>query len=68
MQTIDSIRNTYIMDLNVQFKSQILLVGPTGTGKTINAIGAINQNYSNENYANLITSFSGKTTCNQIQR
>ena len=44
------------------------MVGPTGTGKTINVKGQLDNHYSNSTYTNLVTSFSGKTSCTQIQR
>ena len=46
----------------------MLLTGPTGTGKTVNIINELNINYFNDTCTNLITAFSGQTTCNQVQR
>jgi len=45
-------------------KTHLLLTGPTGTGKTINVINEIGNNYLNETFTNLITAFSGQTGCN----
>lgn len=42
----------------------MLMTGPTGTGKTVNIVNTLNNNYFNEKYTNLITAFSGQTTCN----
>ena len=42
----------------------MLIVGNTGTGKTVNVISELNLNYFNDIYSNLITAFSGKSNCN----
>jgi dynein heavy chain, axonemal len=34
----------------------------------VNIINELNTSYFNENCTNLITAFSGQTTCNQVQR
>lgn len=44
------------------------MVGPTGTGKTVNVSNELSNNYFNEEYTYLITQFSGKTSCNQAQK
>mmetsp|Transcript_28833 Transcript_28833/g.26129 ORF Transcript_28833/g.26129 Transcript_28833/m.26129 type:complete len:231 (-) Transcript_28833:4793-5485(-) len=46
----------------------ILFTGPTGTGKTISIVNEINNHFSNEDYANLTTCFSGQTGANQVQK
>ena len=43
----------------LNYKVHFLIVGASGTGKTLNIKNLINQNYSNEVFANLITGFSG---------
>jgi dynein heavy chain, axonemal len=37
----------------------MLLTGPTGTGKTVNIVSDITNNFMNETFTNLITAFSG---------
>ena len=36
VQTMDSVRNTYLMDLLLPCDKHVIMVGATGTGKTIN--------------------------------
>ena len=62
--TTDSIRNTFLINLNLGSKKNMLIVGNTGTGKTVNVISELNLNYFNDTYSNLITAFSGKSNCN----
>ena len=65
---MDSIRNNHLLSLSIETFTHLLLVGPTGTGKTVNVGGELSKKYFNETYTNLFTAFSGKTTCNQIQK
>ncbi len=64
--TIDSIRNNFLLELYIDQKQNYLLVGPTGTGKTVHVINILNQKYYNETFTNLITAYSGQTKCNQV--
>lgn len=64
--TIDSIRNKYFLKVNIEIRKNLLMVGNTGTGKTVNIVNELNNNYFNDTFSNLITAFSGRTTCNQI--
>jgi dynein heavy chain len=52
--------------LNITLKKNLLLVGGTGTGKTLNVVNQLNNNYYNATYTNLITAFSGRSMSNQI--
>ena len=72
--TIDSVRNVHFLHLYLDLKQHLLLTGPTGTGKTVNIVNELNLFFYNEKYntyfrfTNLITAFSGQTTCNQVQK
>ncbi len=46
--TTDSVRNNYFLHLCVRNCIHVLICGPTGTGKTVNIVNQINQNYFNE--------------------
>ena len=39
--TVDSIRNNFFLSLCVDLKKHFLLVGPTGTGKTVNVVNEL---------------------------
>jgi dynein heavy chain len=66
--TVESLRTAWFMNLMSTNKKHILFTGPTGTGKTISIVNEININFSNDQYANLTTCFSGQTGANQLQR
>ncbi len=63
--TTDSIRNTFLLQLLVREKKHVLMVGDTGTGKTINIAQFLQQ--LPQEYVPLTTAFSAQTTANQIQ-
>lgn len=46
----------------------ILFSGPTGTGKSVQILNELNNNYYNQHYTFLSTAFSGQTNVNQIQK
>ena len=66
--TIDSIRNNYFLHQNIKNKMHILFSGPTGTGKSVQILNELYQNYYNPTYTFLSTAFSGQTVANQVQR
>ena len=66
--TSESLRISFFMNLMVKNSKHILFTGPTGTGKTISILNELNQNFLNEDYANLATVFSGQTQANQLQK
>lgn len=47
IQTLDSIRNTILLNINISMKRNLLMFGPSGTGKTKNIINELNTNYFN---------------------
>lgn len=66
--TVDSIRNNYFLHLNIKNKMHILFSGPTGTGKSVQIINELTNNYYNQYYTFLSTAFSGQTNVNQVQK
>ena len=66
--TNDSIRNDHLLNFYIEHKIHMLMSGQTGTGKTVNIVSQLNQNYFNSTFTNLQTAFSGQTTANQCQR
>lgn len=51
----------------VKHDEHILLIGPTGTSKTITVKDALSRFFLNEKYANMQISFSGQTKANDVQ-
>ena len=66
--TVDSIRVNAMIDRMLFNKSHILLVGPTGTGKSISVLNEMANKFENENYTYIGLAFSAQTSANQTQR
>ena len=64
--TKDSICYTYLLDTLVRNQKNVLMTGPTGTGKTVNILGHL-QNGLPEKYIPITISFSAQTSANQTQ-
>lgn len=66
IETIETVRQTYFLDLLFKSNHKCLFVGPTGTGKS-----SIVANYlhklSPENYLLINLSFSARTSASQTQ-
>jgi dynein heavy chain, axonemal len=64
--TNDSICYTYLLDILVRNKKHVLMTGPTGTGKTVNIQGHL-QNGLPDKFVPIPISFSAQTSANQTQ-
>jgi len=64
--TLDSVRYTYLLDLLVTNKKHVLMVGDTGTGKTVNIMKHLQGGFS-DTYVPLCLMFSAQTSANQVQ-
>eukprot|EP01033_Poteriospumella_lacustris_P000280 gene286-182_t len=64
--TKDSICYTYLLDILVRNKKHVLMTGPTGTGKTVNILGHL-QNGLPDKYIPITIAFSAQTSANQTQ-
>jgi dynein heavy chain, axonemal len=62
----DSICYTFLLDTLIKKKKHVLMTGPTGTGKTVNIQGLL-QNGLPEKYIPITMSFSAQTSANQTQ-
>ena len=64
--TSDSARNLYLLKLLISNEKNVLNVGPTGTGKSLNIAQLITKILSDEfQYISMV--FSAQTGCNQTQ-
>lgn len=63
--TIDTVRNSYIVDVLVKIKKNVMLVGATGTGKTVLAMQLLKD--LPETHSQLVVNFSAATTSNAVQ-
>jgi dynein heavy chain len=64
--TNDSICYTYLLDILVRNGMHVLMTGPTGTGKTVNIQGHL-QNGLPDKYVPITIAFSAQTGANQTQ-
>lgn len=64
--TADSFRSTYITKMLLENDVHVMLPGPTGTGKSINAYNLISSGMG-EIYQYIPITFSAQTSANQTQ-
>ena len=64
--TIDSVRNTFLLDLLLSQGKHVLCVGPTGTGKSVTIVEKLTKAMPPE-ITPVFINFSARTTENQIQ-
>ena len=65
--TKDTVRYNYLMDLMITHDIPMLLVGPTGTGKSKYISGKLLNGLPKEKYIPMFINFSARTSSNQIQ-
>lgn len=64
---VDSIRIQYLLKNLLIYKKHILIVGSTGTGKSITIMNELKSSFYNEEYMYMGLSFSAQTSANQTQ-
>ena len=64
--TMDSIRNTFLLDLLVKNGKHVMCVGPTGTGKTLTIVEKLAKGMERE-FSPVFVSFSAQTSANITQ-
>ncbi|KAG8186375.1 hypothetical protein JTE90_026794 [Oedothorax gibbosus] len=65
--TVDTVRYAYLMDLAIRHKRPLLLVGPTGTGKTAYVQDKMMKGLDRETYVPSFIAFSTQTSASQAQ-
>lgn len=63
---MDNVRNTALIGYLFTNETNILCVGPTGSGKTLTVSAKLSRNMPNKYICDFMT-FSARTTANQIQ-
>lgn len=64
----DSIRVSRVFNILINAGRHVLLVGPTGTGKSIIISNELRSSFDNDTYSSINLSFSAQTSSNQTQR
>jgi dynein heavy chain len=62
---VDSIRIQYLLNSLLNQQKHVLIVGPTGTGKSIVIVNELKQNFQNDESMYLGLAFSAQTSANQ---
>jgi dynein heavy chain, axonemal len=65
--TLDVVRYTYLIDILVQHHCPVLLVGPTGTGKSVYMKKYISQQLDKAAWIYMTFGFSAQTSANMTQ-
>lgn len=62
--TVDTARYTYLLDIAIRHKQEILFVGPTGTGKSVYIQQHLMRGLPQEDYLLNFVAFSARTSAN----
>ena len=65
--TMDTVRTFYLLEYTVKYKRPILMVGPTGTGKSAYIQNYLMNNLAKDEYMAFFVNFSAQTSANQVQ-
>ncbi|KAM6256904.1 dynein axonemal heavy chain 12 [Porphyrio hochstetteri] len=65
--TMETVRYTFLIDLFVTHGKPLLLVGPTGTGKSVYVKDKLTNNLEKERYLPFFINFSARSSANQTQ-
>ena len=67
IQTVDTVRYSYILDVLIKAGRNVLLCGPTGTGKTVYVKSKLDNDLDKSRWSSIASTFSAQTNANMIQ-
>lgn len=65
--TMDTVRTIYLLDFTIKHKRPVLIVGPTGTGKSAYVQNYLMNNLPKSEFVAYFINFSAQTSANQVQ-
>ncbi|KAL0205536.1 hypothetical protein P9112_000843 [Eukaryota sp. TZLM1-RC] len=67
VDTVDTIRSSYLLEILIKSKVPVLFTGPTGTSKTVVMKKVLHEVLDKDKYLPSSLGFSARTDCNQVQ-
>lgn len=65
--TVDTVRNSWLIDQLILNTKHVLCVGDTGTGKSVSLLNKLQKELNKDTYVPILLSFSAQTSANQTQ-
>ena len=67
IQTVDTVRYSYVLDVLIKSHRHVLLAGGTGTGKTVYIKSKLDNDLDKSKWTSISSTFSAQTNANMIQ-
>eukprot|EP00957_Ditylum_brightwellii_P030669 2324239-Ditylum_brightwellii.AAC.1 len=67
IETVDTVRYSYLLEILIRRHHHVLLAGPTGTGKTVYVKKMLHGGLDKSQWTTIECTFSAQTNANQVQ-